>query len=473
MPRDFGVTTRARLGLAIHATRVAGADSRVPVPRAAVQLGRSRCCSSCCVALAVIAVRHDVPLPVGHRLRRDGRARADRASRSSARCPRSRVIFPPIAVNALSGRERLLRAGNLANLAAYGWYTLAGGARCSQPPRADAAARRRLRVLAAVGAPAARRQLGGRPGRLRDAVARPPAARVAAHAAATALPAGVAMTTLGALTVVAVRARRRCSRSPSSPSSPCCRRARSPSSARTRPVAALDPLTAARRYAPRWPSTSGSTGDERRELDAVIRTRARARRRRRSRPSTSGHTVVDWSEVSCAAGHVTEWWNGAGGPAGLPGRLIPRPARIAAVARTWAALTADGQPVPRPRRGALAPRERRRRAARPARRQRRAPTVVGQERRLRGRARARAAHAPPARPGAAAPGARRRRVAPTVGAPCSRCGRRDERGQRLDAVRVEPAHARLVAASARARSSSPAPRGTGGWRPWSRRRRRR
>jgi HD-GYP domain-containing protein (c-di-GMP phosphodiesterase class II) len=53
---------------------------------------------------------------------------------------------------------------------------------------------------------------------------------------------------------------------------------------------------------------------------------------------------VDWSEISCAAGHVTEWWNGAGGPAGLPGGLIPQSSRIAAVAGTWAALTADGSP---------------------------------------------------------------------------------------------------------------------------------
>ena len=54
--------------------------------------------------------------------------------------------------------------------------------------------------------------------------------------------------------------------------------------------------------------------------------------------------MVDWSEVSCAAGHVTEWWNGAGWPAGLPGAIIPQSARIAAVARTWAALTAEGSP---------------------------------------------------------------------------------------------------------------------------------
>jgi HD-GYP domain-containing protein (c-di-GMP phosphodiesterase class II) len=41
---------------------------------------------------------------------------------------------------------------------------------------------------------------------------------------------------------------------------------------------------------------------------------------------------------------VTEWWNGAGWPAGLPGTIIPEAARIAAVAQTWAALTAEGSP---------------------------------------------------------------------------------------------------------------------------------
>jgi HD-GYP domain-containing protein (c-di-GMP phosphodiesterase class II) len=79
------------------------------------------------------------------------------------------------------------------------------------------------------------------------------------------------------------------------------------------------------------------------ELDAVIRL-AHARDVNGDPGEHLGHSVVDWSEVSCAAGHVTEWWNGAGGPAGVPGTIIPRSARIAAVARTWAALTAEGSP---------------------------------------------------------------------------------------------------------------------------------
>ena len=75
----------------------------------------------------MIAVRHDVPLPSG--IAFDATvAIALITTALLGPLPALAVIFPPIAVNALSGRERLLRAGNLANLAAYGWYTLAAGA---------------------------------------------------------------------------------------------------------------------------------------------------------------------------------------------------------------------------------------------------------------------------------------------------------------------------------------------------------
>jgi hypothetical protein len=113
--------------------------------------------------------------------------------------------------------------------------------------------------------------------------------------------------------------------------------------ARTLPVALLDPLTASRRYGNALAVQLGLTRDERRELDAVIRL-AHARGVDGDPGAHLGHAVVDWSEVSCAAGHVTEWWNGSGGPAGLPGAIIPQSARIAAVADTWAPLTAEGSP---------------------------------------------------------------------------------------------------------------------------------
>jgi hypothetical protein len=114
--------------------------------------------------------------------------------------------------------------------------------------------------------------------------------------------------------------------------------------ARTRPVAALDPLTAARRYGNALGVQLRLDRRARKDLDEVIRL-ADARSVTGEPGQHLGHTVTDWSEISCAAGHVTEWWNGAGGPAGIPGLIIPRSARIAAVARTWAALTAEGSPM--------------------------------------------------------------------------------------------------------------------------------
>ena len=114
--------------------------------------------------------------------------------------------------------------------------------------------------------------------------------------------------------------------------------------ARTRPVAALDPLTATRRYGNALAVQLRLDRAARKDLDRVIRL-AHSRAVTGEPGQHLGHTVTDWSEISCAAGHVTEWWNGAGGPAGIPGLIIPRSARIAAVARTWAALTAQGSPM--------------------------------------------------------------------------------------------------------------------------------
>ena len=123
--RDLGVTTRARAGLAVHAAAalalipaylLLAPDSDWSDPGLLAVLG----------ALAIIAVRHDVPLPSG--IAFDATvALALIAVALVGPLAAFAVIFPPIAVNALSGREQLLRAGNLANLAAYGWYTLAGG----------------------------------------------------------------------------------------------------------------------------------------------------------------------------------------------------------------------------------------------------------------------------------------------------------------------------------------------------------
>jgi HD domain len=113
--------------------------------------------------------------------------------------------------------------------------------------------------------------------------------------------------------------------------------------ARARPVARLDPLTATRRYAAALALQLGLSRAARRELDAVVRL-AHARPPSGDPTEHVQHTLLDASDVSCAAGHSTEWFNGDGGPAGIPGNSIPLSSRINAVATTWAALTAHGSP---------------------------------------------------------------------------------------------------------------------------------
>jgi hypothetical protein len=332
------LTMRERFGLAVHAVAALALVPAYVVLAPPSDWSQPLLLAVLC-ALAVVAVRHDVPLPSGINFDATA-ALALIAVALAGPLPALAVIFPPIAVNALSGRERLLRAGNLANLAAYGWYTLAGAlllhyvAADPTAPGALAwllvAGMVQLVVNWAVG-PAVYGTLWlGHPLRalvemLRDAFL-----------------AGTVMAALGAVTVVlsgsygllALALFALVAVLPQSALTYV---------ARTRPVARLDPLTAARRYGAAMAEHLGLDRAERRELDAVIQL-AHARDASGDPGEHLGHAVVDWSEASCAAGHVTEWWNGAGGPAGLPGGLIPQSARIAAVARTWSALTADGSP---------------------------------------------------------------------------------------------------------------------------------
>jgi hypothetical protein len=333
-----GFTTRERAGLLLHGSAALALVPAYLLFDPAAHWDQPLLLAVLC-ALATIAIFHDVRLVRGVHFDATA-ALALIATALVGPLPALAVIFPPIAVNALCGRERLLRVGNLANLAAYGWYTLAGGLlldAVGHSPAQPAA----LGWLVGVGvvqllinwalAPALYGTLWlGHPLRALVVVLR------------DALPAGTAMATLGAFTVVlsaelgllALALFALVAVIPQSALTYV---------ARTRPVGLLDPLTAACRYANAMAVHLGLTRAERRELDAVIRL-AHERAVNGDPGQHLGHTVVDWSEVSCAAGHVTEWWNGAGGPAGLPGGIIPQSARIAAVARTWAALTAEGSP---------------------------------------------------------------------------------------------------------------------------------
>jgi hypothetical protein len=290
--------------------------------------------------LAVIADRSDVPLPAG--------VRFDATIALMLLCvalvgplPALGIYLAPVVVNALSGHQRMLRAGNLANLASGGWQAIVAGLMLEAAAFTAASTPEALALAFAAGSilfllgwavgPAVYGPLWlgvplrGMAEALRDMT---PAAAVMVGLGAVTVVAydGTGFLALGFFALVAVL----------------------PQSAltfvaRTRPVARLDPLTAARRYGAAMAEHLGLDRAERRELDAVIRV-AHARDASGDPGEHLAHAVVDWSEVSCAAGHVTEWWNGAGGPAGLPGGFIPQSARIAAVARTWAALTADGSP---------------------------------------------------------------------------------------------------------------------------------
>jgi hypothetical protein len=336
--RDFGVTARARLGLAIHAT-LALALIPAHLYLAPASNWSEPLLLVLLLTLGVIAVRHDVSLPSGVAFDATV-ALALIGTALVGPLAAFAVLLPPIAVNAMTGREQLLRAGNLSNLASYGWYTLAG-ALVIESSGATPGSTEAFLLLAAAGclqlvvnfavAPLVYATLWlGHP------------VRSVLRMFPDGLPAGVAMTTLGALTVVlydhagllALALFALVAVLPQSALTFV---------ARTRPVDQLDPLTATRRYAHALCIQLGLAGDERRLVDDVVRT-AHERGVSGDPAEHLGHTVVDWSEASCAAGHVTEWWNGAGGPAGLPGRLIPRPARIAAVAHTWASLTAAGSP---------------------------------------------------------------------------------------------------------------------------------
>jgi hypothetical protein len=289
--------------------------------------------------LGVIADFHDVPLPTGIRMDA-GMALALIALATLGPLPALLVDLVPMTFGALVRREPLARAGNLANVAAYGWKALAAAGVLALGPHGLSAAvlpwlllagATQLLVNWAVG-PATYGTLWlGHPFRsmarmLADIV--PAAAMVLALGAATsvltvplgllalAVFAGIAVLPQTALTYAA----------------------------RTRPVGLLDHTTATQRYAHALALHLGLKRSERRHLARVTEL-AIARRGEAGDPiAYARSTLRDPSRASWEAGHAGEWWNGGGGPAGLRGAVTPLTARIVAVADTWSALTACGGP---------------------------------------------------------------------------------------------------------------------------------
>ena len=285
------------------------------------------------LVLAVLADRADVPTPSG--------AKFDATLALMLICvalvgplPAVGITLVPSLVDAVTRRKRFVRVATLGNLAATGWQAILAAlllAAVGASVFGLAAAGVVLLFFGWLLAPAIWAPLWlGVPFRaMVDAFfdMRAVAAIMIALATLTALayPA-VGMLALALFALVAVL-----------PQSALTY------AARTRPVARLDTLTATRRYAAAIGRQLGLDRGARRKVDEVVRL-AHERGIDGDPIRHLVFTALDGSEVSCAAGHVTEWWNGAGGPAGIPGGIIPLPARIAAVARTWAALTAEGSP---------------------------------------------------------------------------------------------------------------------------------
>lgn len=290
------------------------------------------------LTLAVIADRHDVPLPSG--IRFDALLALALISLAVAG-PRATlvVVYAPMLVNALTGHERLWRAGNLANLAAYAAYTLAGALALSALPMAPTATSA-LPWLVAIGfgllglnwlaGPALYGSLWlGRP------------MRVLWQMLLDAIPAGGVMLALGAVAIIA------------SPSAGLAALAGFaliavlPQSAltfamRTRPVSRLAPARATRSYAGALAIQLRLSRAERRHLMAVA---ARLERRPASGEPIEYAlaTLRDPTDTRIAAAElVHERWDGGGRPIGLRGTLIPLSSRVLAVAQAWSALTASG-----------------------------------------------------------------------------------------------------------------------------------
>jgi hypothetical protein len=291
------------------------------------------------VALGVIAIQTEVRLPAGISFEALS-ALALIATALAGALPALVVTLTPIVVSALSRRERLLRAGNLANLVAYGGYTLAGAVilnAVAANPTAPAAfgwllvvGLIQLLLNWALGPVVyVTFWLGHSPRTVLDILR-------------DGLPTGAVMVLLGACTVVltpalGVLALAMFAAIALLPQSFLTY------AARTRPVARLDRDTATRRYAHALALHVGLSRAERRHVADVATAVNR-------RPPTGEPvdyvraTLRDCDRATRDAQLLPEWWNGSGGPIGLTGDAIPIAARVLSVASTWSALTARGTP---------------------------------------------------------------------------------------------------------------------------------
>jgi antitoxin (DNA-binding transcriptional repressor) of toxin-antitoxin stability system len=336
---SISTAARQRIALAVHGSAVAALVPAFLWLAPASRWDRPGLLLAL-LALAVIARFHDVPLLAGIHFDA-GMALALIALAVAGPLPALIVDVFPMVVAGLVTREPLLRAGNLANLAAYGWKAVAAGSvlalgavdglAAAAVPWLLLAAASQMVVNVAIG-PAIYIPLW---------LGRPFSAFLEMFAAT--VPAAAAMMALGTVTCVLMGATGVLGLALFALIAVLPQSALT-FAARTRPVARLEPLPATQRYAHALALHLGLNFRERRHLAQVARL-AFARRADAGDPiAYACATMRDASRASWEAGHVCEWWNGAGGPAGLRGPVTPLTSRIVAVADTWSALTARGGP---------------------------------------------------------------------------------------------------------------------------------
>jgi hypothetical protein len=336
---SISISARRRLALALHGTAVVALIPALVWLAPASHWDRPGLLAVL-LALGLIARFHDVPLSAGINFDAS-MALTLIALTIGGPGPALMVSLVPTVVGAVVLREGLFRAGNLANLAAYGWEAVAAAAVLSLAPvghlSPDA-----LPYLLLAAAVQMLVNVGAGPGIYIPLWLGAPFKAFLQMFAST-VPAAAAMMALGALTCVltgwiGVAALAVFALIAVLPQSALT------FAARTRPVARLEPLAATQRYAHALALHLDLSHRERRHLARVAHL-AFTRRAEAGDPIAYACTTMrDPSRASWEAGHVYEWWNGTGGPAGLRGPVTPLTSRIVAVADTWSALTARGGP---------------------------------------------------------------------------------------------------------------------------------
>jgi hypothetical protein len=293
------------------------------------------------LTLAVIADFNEIPLPGGVRFDA-GLPLALIALAILGPLPGLLVSLMPIAVGALLGRDRILRPGNFSNITAFTGEALVASMVLAVADVHGLPWLNALPWLLLTGVVMCVANFGFGPaiflpfylGHSRTTVAR---------AFFDMLPTALIMVGLAAVTVVLVEPLEIGALALFALIAVLPQTALT-LAARTRSVAALDPLTATRRYSHALALHLGLDRAERRHLARVTDLAFQRREDAGDPIAYARQTLRDPSRASWEAGHVGEWWNGGGGPAGLRGPITPITSRIVAVADTWSQLTARGGP---------------------------------------------------------------------------------------------------------------------------------